>query len=77
MRVPERSVVWERALGGTASVPSHARMPRMPITFSTASCTFATPRIMGINCNCVDLLSASSDVKLLRQVCTGLGLEVA
>lgn len=36
--VPASSSVWLRALGGTASVPSHACMPRMRPTASTASC---------------------------------------
>lgn len=37
-KMPARRTVCERALGGTASVPSHGCMPSVPITASTASC---------------------------------------
>ena len=43
MSVPASSTVCDRALGGTASVPSQGAMPRMPTTASTASCTTNHP----------------------------------
>jgi hypothetical protein len=46
MSVPASRTVCERALGGTASVPSHGAMPRMPTTASTASCATNPPHIV-------------------------------
>ena len=54
---PVRRRVWDLALGGTASVPSHAAMPTLLAIASTAA--FMTPKSQGEQATYLERSTAS------------------